>query len=110
MMDRCVQLLKGKKYMQKRREITLTLRLNNNHTVPLAVVVEPWCEHYSLAPSATLDVIAKGPEDALLEIDCELAGLTIYGWSGSIITVTQDGEELLPGVPVGDHSSADGVA
>jgi hypothetical protein len=88
--------------MAKRRETTVTLRLNNNLTDRLAVIVEPWCEHYSLPASSTFDVIAKGPEDAFLEIDCELSRLTIYGWSGSVITVFKDGKELLPGAGVGD--------
>ena len=84
------------------REITLTLRLNNNSADRLAVCVEPWCEHYSLLPAATLDVIAKGPEDALLEVDWEPARLTIYGWPGSVVAVLKDGKELLAGAGIAD--------
>jgi len=87
--------------MGKPREVTVTVRLHNNGADHLAVLVEPWCEQYSLPPAASFDLVAKGPERALLEIDSRPTEMTIYGWTGSVVRVFKDGKELLHEAPIG---------
>lgn len=57
------------------------------------VYLEPWGESYELPPGKLLQVEVRGPfgkapNDALL-IRTDESGMTLWGWTGSGVTVTR---------------------
>lgn len=76
------------------REYMTSLRVYNARPVAVTFVLEPWGEHYTMAPEATFDVVARGPEGDSLEIEFTDDHIVLYGWPGSIVNVFQEGTEL----------------
>jgi hypothetical protein len=71
-----------------------TLRLTNSSANDWRLVLEPWGEEYSFPRGAHLDVIAEGPESGSLEFDFADDRITIFGWSGSVVSLFVNGVEL----------------
>lgn len=69
----------------------VVLRLANTRSVTVPLQVEPWGEQYDLAPGAMVDIVAHGPAQDCLELTLDDTGLTIWGWSGSIVQIVRDG-------------------
>ena len=57
-------------------------------------MLEPWGEIYEMPAHASFDVVAEGPEDDTLEVQSTEEQITVYGWSGSIVWLYHNGEEL----------------
>lgn len=71
------------------------LRIQNSEPHSLALYLEPWGEELLIEPNATYELAARGPEGDCLHVDLAPGQVTIYGWSGSVISVYHKGEILL---------------
>lgn len=47
-----------------------------------------------MAPDTIFEVVARGPDRDFLEIQCGDNQIALYGWTGSVVSVFQDGVEL----------------
>ena len=74
-------------------QIDFNIRIRNSHQSSVSVFLEPWGEVYTLAPNRTLVVKASGPisdsPDKMLEVEHAPDSITVYGWSGSGLTIQQ---------------------
>jgi hypothetical protein len=71
------------------------LRYTNSTDHALLVIVEPWANQYRIRPmQQVVVVIDSGDVDDCLEIEHTPGGLILYGWTGSMITLTENGAEL----------------
>lgn len=68
---------------------TFSLRLTNTQKSSVTVHLEPWGEQHVMPCGATFDLIANSTEDGTLEIELSETDVTIYGWSGSIVSVAK---------------------
>jgi hypothetical protein len=66
----------------------ISFRIRNNSKTDLELHLEPWGEQYSMPIGATFKVEADGPEDDVLEIEYVEGRIIVYGWSGSVVTVS----------------------
>lgn len=84
--------------LPKAEEVEVRLRLANRSKDTLQVYLEPQGMAYSFEPGTVFDVVAKGrsgtPPNDRLEIEWAEQCVTVYGWSGSIVTFFRDGVEL----------------
>jgi len=61
------------------------------------LIIEPWAEQYVIQPGQRVDIVVQSDAPAgCLELEQRPGGLTIYGYTGCIISVLSDGEELAP--------------
>jgi hypothetical protein len=74
------------------------LRLTNSHPDPVHFSLEPWGEEYLMAPGATFEIVARGPEGGTLEVESASERVTVWGWAGSTVTLARDGISLGPDV------------
>lgn len=79
---------------RKTSVVSMYLRIKNSRANESMLYLEPWGEHYSMAPGTVIQVVVKGPEGDSLEIEYGDDYITLYGWTGSIASVFQDGVEL----------------
>jgi|ERR1700691_4847361 hypothetical protein len=70
------------------------LRIRNSHSHPVTMSLEPWGEELSISPKATYELAARGPEGDCLHVDFAPTLITIYGWSGSVLTVYHEGKVI----------------
>jgi hypothetical protein len=63
------------------------------------LVLEPWGEVYEVAPGRGVDVVAHGPEEGRFEVSVQDGGIAVYGWTGSVAHVEQDGVIIEPFTP-----------
>jgi hypothetical protein len=63
------------------------LRIQNVHSYPLAIRVEPWGEELSLLPNETYAIVARGPEGDFLEVELGESRVIVYGWPGSVVSI-----------------------
>ena len=75
-------------------ERVLRLRIKNASQHPVLFSLEPWGQEYNMPSGATFEVLAKGPEGDDLELQYEEHRITLYGWTGSIVRLFQEGKEL----------------
>ena len=66
---------------------------SKNHGVTF--VLEPWGDVYEMAPGDQYLVIFTGPMPAEPEVDLTDDAITVYGWTGSMVRVVKDGEEVV---------------
>ncbi len=74
-----------------------TLRLTNSHLDRVRFLLEPWGEEYLMAPGATFEIVARGPEGGTLEVESASERVTVWGWASSTVTLLHDGKVLGPG-------------
>jgi len=74
------------KQAPKDTEVEL-LRIANGHSQPVEFRVEPWGEFFSMPAHASFEVVAQGPPGDHLEVLFREGTITVYGWSGSILSV-----------------------
>lgn len=71
------------------------IKLSNasqEHTV--VFTLEPWAEQYPMAPGTQFDVVAEGPPGDFIEIEWTEDRITVFGWTGSVAAVYENGREL----------------
>ncbi len=64
-----------------------TLRVGNAQSGLLNCHIEPWAEEHAIAPDTTVDIKAHGPAGDILELVVAEDQLTVYGWTGSVVTL-----------------------
>jgi hypothetical protein len=72
--------------------VSLTVR--NVRAVEITFHLEPWGEEYLMPPGAAFQIVARGPEGGSLEVEMGDEDIIAYGWSGSVVSLFQDGDEL----------------
>jgi hypothetical protein len=82
MIDERAPLAMVKTPLRNRRKKALTLR------------IEPWGEEYTVAPGATVQILARGPAGDELDIRWGDDRVTVYGWPGSIVSVLRKGKDV----------------
>lgn len=88
-------------------EYTSRSRLTNQQPRDVSFVVEPWGDEFSLPSGSTVDVVAHGPDDGVLEWEIGEDVIVVYGWVGSTIQVYLDGKPIeayshpVPPIPQG---------
>jgi len=61
------------------------------------VIVEPWAWEYWIEPDDPVDVeVRGGSPEGHLEIEQTTQGLIIHGWTGTLVSILRDGEEIPP--------------
>ncbi len=78
----------------------------NPTTRPLTLFLEPWAETFILEPDSGFDLVGEGPVEGRFEVSVRENGLTVYGWTGSVIEVFQDGATVEPFI---EHSRSNGT-
>jgi hypothetical protein len=78
----------------KTKEYTTSLRVCNTRSIALTFILEPWGEEYTIAPEATFEIVARGPEGDSLEVEYADDHVTLYGWPGSVVSLFHEGTEL----------------
>ncbi|HTG14336.1 MAG TPA: hypothetical protein VK747_03615 [Blastocatellia bacterium] len=76
------------------KEKVISLRVKNTRTSQLVFCLEPWGEQHTMDPGVVFHVTARGPDEDFLEIECGDSHITLFGWTGSVVAVFQDGVEL----------------
>src|SRR5262249_28612069 len=76
------------------QEAVMTARLVNAHDVPIKLYLEPWGEEYEMPPAAVFEVVARGPAGDSLEVTVAHQQITVWGWPGSVVTLSREGAEL----------------
>lgn len=71
-----------------------SVRVRNVRAIDLPFYLEPWGEEYVLAPGTALEIVAEGPAGDSLEVELADDHITVHGWSGSVVTLFQEGVEL----------------
>ena len=70
----------------------ISIRLRTTRRMPL--YLEPWGEEFHCAPGDTLQIVGRGPQSDVLEIEVGDDAITVYGWSGSVVSILRNGVEL----------------
>jgi hypothetical protein len=71
------------------------LRVTNKHPRALDLYVEPWGDKLKIPSDATYEIVARGPEGDCLEVVFGKAGISVFGWSASTLSVFHKGKVLL---------------
>lgn len=74
---------------------TQHLRLSNDYSEPITLCLEPWGDEILIPSKATFEIVAEGPKGDGLEVACEERRVTVWGWSGSTLSVFHDGTKLI---------------
>jgi len=75
-------------------EYIVTARLLNSRTTEIPFHLEPWGETYTMSPGTAFDIVARGPQGGILEVEVADDYITVYGWPGSTINLFHEGIEL----------------
>jgi predicted SnoaL-like aldol condensation-catalyzing enzyme len=71
------------------------LRVSNSYSKPVTLCLEPWADELLIPPKVSFEIVAEGPEGDYLQVVHEESRTTVYGWSGSVLSVFRDGQLLL---------------
>jgi len=75
-------------------QISYSIRVRNPSARNIDLLLEPWGEHHVLSGQQTVRIMAAGPLSAnpndVLEIEIGNDAITIYGWSGSTVTLAKE--------------------
>ena len=63
--------------------------VRNTHAEEIEVDIEPWGEVHVLAPQRALELLFEAPEPGLIEVETGERRTTVYGWSRSVVSVTE---------------------
>lgn len=91
---------------------SFTIAVRNSRDTEVAVILEPQGREFSMPAGAVFEVRAEGPAGDSIEIDFGPDCITVWGWSGSVVGIYQNGVELggpsLPVPPVPDGMTVRG--
>jgi hypothetical protein len=74
---------------------TQHLRISNDYLEPITFCLEPWADEIAIPSKASFEIVAEGPNGDHLEVTYEERRVSVYGWSGSTLSVFRDGERLI---------------
>lgn len=77
---------------------TLSVRFKITNPGPnaLALVLEPWGEIYEMIPGAKYEVVAEDPDADTLHVEPYPDHLIVWAWTGAVISLFRDGEQISP--------------
>jgi len=67
----------------------IVFRITNSVKEDITLHLEPWGEQYIMASGVAYKVEAKGPDNDILELEYAERKLIVYGWSGSVVTISK---------------------
>jgi hypothetical protein len=70
------------------------LRIHNSQKGELVLWLEPWGDRLEISAGGNCEILAEGPRGDHLEVDIGMDSVRIYGWSGSILSVYQEGRRI----------------
>jgi len=70
------------------------LRLQNQCEANAILYLEPWGDQLTMPPGSTFQIDAYGPRGDCLEVIFHNDHVTIYGWSGSVISVFRNNAKV----------------
>ncbi len=59
----------------------------------MTLLLEPWGEQRDISSGMTLKIEAQGPNSDTLEVEYGENSVTVYGWAGSTVCITELGCE-----------------
>lgn len=77
-------------------EDVTVLQLTNSRSGTIPFYLEPWGEEYTMPPGATFEVLARGPGGGALEVTIAEDHIAVWGWAGSVASLSHDGKRLTP--------------
>src|SRR5438309_8171451 len=72
----------------------ITLHLRNRLSKTITFYIEPWGDAHPMPPGAVFVAIARGPRGGAPSVEIGEDCMTLYGWSGSVVRVFYQGDEL----------------
>ena len=72
-----------------------SLRVSNGYSEPITLSLEPWADEILIPSKAGFDIVAVGPDGGHLEVTYEERRVSVYGWSGSTLSVFHGRQRLL---------------
>jgi hypothetical protein len=81
------------------RSNTQSLVLQNGTGAAIQLILEPWAEEWTIEVGQSLILVGEGPPDAAQFIVqmVDPTTVVVHGWSGCIVTLFRDGEQLASG-------------
>lgn len=76
--------------------VEVSLLVENSHATDVIFALEPWAEEYDMAPGATFEVSASGPEAGELVVESSEQAITVWAWEGSEVQLWYNGVEVMP--------------
>lgn len=73
---------------------TERLKVQNAHSYPLTIHLEPWGEEIPIEAGVTYELVLEGPVGNCVLVSTEERRMIVWGWSGSVISVFRDGKLL----------------
>jgi hypothetical protein len=70
------------------------LGIRNLFAEPVTLCLEPWGDELSVPPKASYVIVAEGPGGAHLQVEYGEGRISVYGWSGSTLSVFENDKLL----------------
>ena len=67
----------------------IIFRITNSAKEDIALHLEPWGEQHVISSGVAYKVEAKGPDNDILEVEYAERKLVVYGWPGSVVTISK---------------------
>jgi hypothetical protein len=74
---------------------TQRLRVSNYGSEPITLCLEPWADEIPVPSKVTFEIVAEGPDGNCLEVTYRERRISVYGWSGSVLSVFHEGDRLV---------------
>lgn len=69
----------------------------NGKATRMLLIIEPWAEEYWIEPGVSVDVVGRGgSSEGGFEVEFVEAGMIVYGWEDSVVSVFHEGALLVP--------------
>lgn len=75
-------------------DTVVATRLINSRDVSIKFYLESWGEEYEMPAGAVFHVVGRGPQGDALEVAIADEQITVWGWPGSVVTLSHEGAEL----------------
>lgn len=77
--------------------IRQTFSYTNSTAGDVQVIVEPWAEQFVLRPGQRVEIVVRSESTVgSIEFEQLSTGLIIYGYEGCVVSLSSDGEALVP--------------
>jgi hypothetical protein len=73
---------------------TQGLWVTNSHPQPAVLCLEPWGDEISLPSGCSFLVMIEGPSGEFPAVEWNERRVTVYGWSGTVVSVHHEGKEI----------------
>jgi hypothetical protein len=78
---------------------SVRFKITNPGPKTLALVLEPWGEIYEMIPGEKYEVVGEGPDSDTLHVEPYPDHVIVWAWTGAIISLFRDGEQISPKMP-----------